>query len=337
MLTNLKNIIRPGDALDVLKRLPSESVNCIVTSPPYYGLRDYQVDGQLGLEPTVDEYVTNLVLIFREARRVLSEDGALWLNLGDSYHGSRAANGEGGRAGVNSIRGQEVATRSSDASGKFKPKDLIMVPFRVAIALQADGWYMRQVNIWHKPNCMPESVKDRTTTSHEYVFHLSKSAKYFYNQDAIREPAKDWGTRDRSKGKYTSGDVPIPGGPHKGLTNGNFSKKGRNARSVWTINPKGYSGAHFATMPVELAEKCVKAGCPQGGVVLDPFGGVGTTAIAAINNDCHYVLIELNPEYINLASKRIREHRRQRQAADPFQPTIYTNGEKQLSLFTRSG
>lgn len=317
-----KDVIFIGDTLKNLKTMASNSIDMICTSPPYYGLRSY-VDNssplkkhEIGLEETPEQYIDNLVSVFREARRVLKDTGTLWLNLGDSYWHNRSQNGEMLGIGGNSFAGRENHARAGGQShDTYKPKDLMLMPFRVAMALQADGWYLRQVNIWHKNNPIPESVKDRTTTSHEYVFHLSKSKRYFYNQDAIREPhTTDWNpeTNGGSIGS-TEGSEWYTGAHNKvrsiGAKPAQKNELGRNARSVWTINTKPYAEAHFAVMPLELADKCVKAGCPEGGIVLDPFGGAGTTAIAALQNLCHYFLIELNPEYVGLAQKRIKQQR----------------------------
>lgn len=306
-------MIHQGDCLEVLKTLPDASVHCCVTSPPYYGLRDYGVPGQIGLEPTPEEYVSRLVDVFREVRRVLRDDGAMWLNLGDSYNSS-PSNQQGKRmcTGDDPYTGQG---RSSRLVEGLKPKDLIGIPWRVAFALQADGWYLRQDIIWHKPNPMPESVRDRCTKAHEYLFLLSKSARYYFDAEAIKEPASessggrqnaakrgtfdysehsfkdtaDVGRGPRNSGLYTS--------PHTGT---------RNRRSVWTVSTRPYKGAHFATFPPKLIEPCVLAGCPTGGVILDPFFGSGTTGAVAVRHGRKYVGIELNPAYIELANNRIK-------------------------------
>ena len=237
--------------------------------------------------------------VFREVRRVLRDDGTVWLNLGDSYS-------SGGRTTTTnqSLRGDKDygVTRPKPSKG-IKPKDLIGIPWRVALALQQDGWYLRQDIIWHKPNPMPESVKDRCTKAHEYIFLLSKNVKYYFDNEAIKEPVKkDWGTRDRTKGKYHNEGTGLQ--PHSGLTK-SYDKK--NKRSVWTVTTKPFKGAHFATFPMDLIEPCVLAGCPEGGTVLDPFGGSGTTGIVAVNHNRNAVLCELNQEYIDLAKERIEK------------------------------
>jgi len=310
--------IHLGDCIDSMRQMPAQSVHCCVTSPPYFGLRDYGHDGQIGLEPTPEEFVAKLVEVFREVRRVLRDDGTLWLNLGDSYWGGKGANGtsmalgNAAERGYKQPRGTVVSSmRAQDAPHPvLKGKDLIGIPWRVAFALQADGWYLRQDIIWHKPNPMPESVTDRCTKSHEYIFLLSKSAKYYYDNEAIKEDAQNWGTRDRSAGKYTSGDVPISGGAHKGLQGkDDEDNPTRNKRSVWTVTTKPYSGAHFATFPPDLIEPCILAGCPESGTVLDPFGGSGTTAGVALANGRNAILCELNPVYQPLIVKRVAELR----------------------------
>ena len=263
-----------GDCRKKLKELSDKSIQMCVTSPPYWGLRDYGHDGQLGLEETPAEYVANMVSVFSEVKRVLRDDGTLWLNLGDSY-----AN-----------------------------KDLVGIPWRVAFALQADGWYLRQDIIWHKPNPMPESVKDRCTKAHEYIFLLSKSAKYYYDAESIREPAQNWGTRDRSNGKYTSGDVPISGGAHSGLKGKEWEKHPtKNKRSVWSITPKPYKGAHFAVFPTDLVTPCILAGSREGDTVLDPFLGSGTTGSVCDSLNRKWVGVELNADYQGLHHERISQ------------------------------
>lgn len=305
-----------GDALEKLTEIPTASVNCCVTSPPYFGLRDYGVTGQIGLEPTPDEYVGKLVEVFREVRRVLRDDGTLWLNLGDSYAGSgkgRRADGthqEGGKQGSNkgTILGLLVKTKSLDC----KPKDLIGIPWRVAFALQADGWYLRQDIIWHKPNPMPESVKDRCTKSHEYLFLLSKSEKYYFDADAVKEDAVGGSKGAAASFKRTNskrGDSMCPHSPtptHRANREDiRYDGETRNRRSVWTIATRPYKEAHFAVFPPALVEPCIMAGCPAGGVVLDPFAGSGTTLQVAIDNGRDAIGIELNPSYIHLIEKRV--------------------------------
>ena len=298
----------------MMRTLPDQSVNCCVTSPPYFGLRDYGHDGQIGLEETPDAFVKKLVEVFSEVKRVIRNDGTLWLNLGDSYASFRD-----GKATPDTTRGSSIGTLVSKGkaanrmSGSFtgtnvKHKDLIGIPWRVAFALQADGWYLRQDIIWHKPNPMPESVQDRCTKAHEYIFLLSKSAKYFYDIKSVMEPVAS-GTVARLSQPTISQQVGSDRVP--GKTNGNMKAVGstetRNRRSVWTVTTKPYSGAHFATYPPELIRPCILAGCPKGGVVLDPFGGSGTTAAVAMEEGRGAILCELNPEYIPLINKRLSE------------------------------
>lgn len=290
------------DALALLQSMPDNFVNCVVTSPPYFGLRSYGVDGEYGAEETPYEYVHKMTMLFREVRRVLRDDGTLWLNLGDSYANDRKWGGSTSGKHVTALHGS--TPRPKRYTG-LPGKSLIGIPWKVAFALQDDGWILRNDQIWEKPDCMPESVKDRCTRSHEYVFMLTKQPKYWVDMDAIREPAQDWGTRDRSNGKYTSGDVPTPGGKHGGLINGNFADIGRNKRTIWTMPTANFSQAHFAVFPPELPEICILAGCPADGIVLDPFMGSGTTAMVAIKHGRHYIGSELNPDYIKLTQERI--------------------------------
>lgn len=266
-----------GSCLDRLKDLEDQSINTCITSPPYWNLRDYQEEEQLGMEETPEAFVENLVEVFREVKRVLRDDGTVWLNLGDSY---------------------------------LLNKQLGGMPWRVAFALQADGWYLRQDIIWHKPNPMPESVTDRCTKAHEYIFLLSKSPKYYFDNEAIKEDAINVGKKvtsskgwDISKGKGGHGSF------HKHGRSKEFfeftQNPKRNKRSVWTVTTKPFKGAHFATFPMDLIEPCVLAGCPEGGTVLDPFGGSGTTAQVANGHNRDAILIELNEEYIEIAKERI--------------------------------
>lgn len=302
--------IKTGDCVQSLKELADESVQCCVTSPPYFGLRDYGHDGQIGLEATPDEYVAKLVQVFREVRRVLKNNGTLWLNLGDSYatnggaHGNRNDNqtGVGGRRTHANGGGDQEARR---APAGLKSKDLIGIPWRVAFALQADGWYLRQDIIWHKPNPMPESVLDRCTKAHEYVFLLSRSERYFYDNNAIAEPVAESSIKRLTQPKLESqsGSDRVPGktnGPMKAVGNPNS----RNRRSVWTINTQGFEGAHFATFPETLPRICILAGSRAGDVVLDPFGGSGTTGQVALELGRSVLLCELNPDYVKLIRQR---------------------------------
>ena len=322
--------VQVGDCREVLKGLASESVHCIVTSPPYFGLRDYGMGSQIGLEDTPEAFVEQLVSVFREARRALRDDGTLWLNLGDSYNaspGQRKATDKAGEKQGTNIGAVGIGSRSVEA---LKPKDLIGIPWRVAFALQADGWYLRQDIIWHKPNPMPESVTDRCTKAHEFVFLLSKSPRYFFDAAAISERVAEAGVDDASKvGKvelvHDEQDTPTGsgsrtknrrdrGGAAGGVDLGMYSGRAgdrtdgrRNKRSVWSIATKPYSEAHFATMAPELARTCILAGCPVGGTVLDPFGGAGTTGLVADRMNRNAVLIELNPEYATLARNRVSD------------------------------
>ena len=289
-----------GDCREVLKTLPSASFNACVTSPPYFGLRDYSTgDKQIGLEETPEEFVENLVNVFREVWRVLRDDGTLWLNLGDSYYNYRPGRGQ-------SLTKQSVSTTKQDLPQKcarrankligLKEKDLIGIPWRVAFALQADGWYLRQDIIWHKPNPMPESVQDRCTKSHEYIFLFTKRPKYYFDNHAISEEANYQGVmRGGSTAQYEQNNF---GGDNKEYSS-------RNKRSVWSVGPATFKEAHFAVFPTELIEPCIKAGCPKDGYVLDPFGGAGTTGIVADRLGRSATLIELNNDYADLTNKRL--------------------------------
>lgn len=299
-----------GDCRAVLKELPDQSVNCIVTSPPYFGLRDYQVAGQIGLEPSPAEYVDELVSLFREARRVLRDDGTFWLNLGDSYAGSWGARGRGettnaARPDLERKYGTAAPNRNGFAAWGIKPKDRMMVPARVALALQADGWWLRDEIIWSKPNPMPLSVTDRTTPEHEMLYMLSKSPRYYYDQAAVMEEA----VSDHPSG---NGFVGRQGGAKHMLMSGGAGTtkqwtptEKRNRRSVWDVAVKPFKEAHFATFPPDLIEPCVLAGCPEGGTVLDPFFGAGTTGVVCQRTNRSCIGIELNPEYYDIASRRL--------------------------------
>lgn len=354
-----------GDCRDVLAGLDAGSVHTCITSPPYFGLRDYgtgsweggdpecshakvvdaasavasstlgggkkstghtqegfkgacgrcgalRVDSQIGLEPSPDEFVAALVAVFRDVRRVLRDDGTVWLNLGDSYANGGGptqphrdtAGGFGGSPGTRGTQGYAASgalERPVSIGGGVKPKDLLGIPWLVAFALRADGWYLRSEIIWHKPNPMPESVTDRPTKAHEQVFLLSKSPRYYYDADAIREDAEC----DRLRGPALHGDAVSTNG-NAGLAR-RESHGVRNKRTVWTIATQPYSGAHFATFPPKLIEPCVLAGCPEGGTVLDPFNGAGTAGLVALRHNRSYIGIELNPEYADLARQRIRD------------------------------
>ncbi|WP_405124386.1 DNA-methyltransferase [Pseudomonas alloputida] len=356
-----------GDCIEMMRTLPDQSVHTCITSPPYFGLRDYGVDGQIGLEASPREFIDSLVAVFREVRRVLRDDGTIWVNMGDSYAGSWGAHGRDDMGlGSSSLSARQIAfsaRRKKQANhGGFKPKDLMGMPWRLAFALQDDGWYLRQDIVWAKPNPMPESVRDRCTKAHEYLFLLSKSPKYYFDQDAIREPANlngkgsaasfrggayvDGATFDNSNGgnrtvvgnvvprnngvgwghgydadpkprtvgskrnsfaretKYTGGDHGQTGQHRPDREAINYDTT-RNKRSVWTVATNGFKGAHFATFPPDLIRPCVLAGAPRGGLVIDPFGGAGTTALVAMQEGRQSVICELNPEYAALARKRL--------------------------------
>lgn len=302
-----------GDALDVLRTLPEESLQCCVTSPPYFGLRDYGHEGQIGLEATPQEYVERMVAVFREVRRVLRGDGTLWLNLGDSYAANRGYQVAQTKGGVKHGPAQACGGRGQRASDSgLKPKDLIGIPWRVAFALQADGWYLRQDIIWHKPNPMPESVRDRCTKAHEYLFLLSKSERYFYDQEAIAESAKP---ESAARYKTAFGGAAVEALGKFGATrvSGYREFKGtRNRRSVWTVATQPYKGAHSATFPPALIEPCILAGAPVDGLVLDPFMGSGTTGEVCADLGRGFVGIELSETYFEqLACERIRDAQRQ--------------------------
>lgn len=298
-----------GDNRKTLATLEAGSVQTCVTSPPYWGLRDYGEDNQIGLEPSPDDYVEQLCLVFDEVWRVLADDGTLWLNLGDSYAGSgkgRNADGshlDGGKQGTNA--GTVIGTLFKMATPDgIKPKDLVGIPWRVAFALQARGWYLRSEIIWHKPNPMPESVTDRPTKSHEHIFLLSKSAKYFYDHEAIKEPAI-WANDSRNgQGRQTYDGKRAE---NDGLIQQSFVTVNdtRNKRDVWTVPVQPYAGAHFAVYPPALIEPCVLAGSREGDTIIDPFSGSGTTGIVALRNGRNYVGCELNPEYAALSKQRI--------------------------------
>lgn len=275
-----------GDAVEQLRTLEPESVQTCVTSPPYFNLRDYGTPGQIGTEATPEEYVRRLTRVFREVRRVLRPDGTLWLNIGDSY----------------------ASSRKTGDFDRIKPKDLIGIPWMLAFALRADGWYLRQDIIWHKPNCMPESVKDRCTKSHEYIFLLSKSERYCFDAEAIQEKALE-SSRARYKSAFNCGQKELAGRGRGSVAPNSPGMREftgcRNKRSVWNINTAGYRGAHFAVFPEKLAETCILAGCPVGGIVLDPFMGSGTTGAVAMRTGRGFIGIDINPDYCALAAKRI--------------------------------
>jgi DNA modification methylase len=298
----------------VLATLPDASVQMCLTSPPYWGLRDYGAPGQLGLERTPEEYVQNMVAVFREVRRVLRPDGVLWLNLGDSYAREPAKGGSGTPNGRNVAKMGYTGDKPVPAG--LKPKDLVGIPWLVAFALRADGWYLRSEIIWAKPNPMPESVTDRPTKAHEQVFLLSKSESYFYDAVAIQEGFADERMGNPGSYKWSYANDPETGLGIRGAGGGSQklqsegwnadgSKTGRNARSVWTIATQPYAGAHFATFPEELARRCILAGSRPQDCILDPFGGSGTTAAVAVGHGRRAIYIDLNPAYLDLAEQRI--------------------------------
>lgn len=329
--------LHQGDVRRVAPVLPAESVDCIVTSPPYWQLRDYGHRKQLGLEASVGRYVGNLVRVFRELRRVLKSEGTLWLNLGDTYIGGR--NGGIGSSSITSQRNQIAARAatggSSHRSGPgLKPKDLVGIPWRVAFALQNDGWWLRSDVVWHKPSPMPESVKDRPTRAHEYLFLLSKSETYHYDADAIMEPVTG-GARPRGCGVN----------PKAAASEGSGSKQNaswaaavrglverRNRRSVWTVPQEPIADAHFATFPRALVRPCILAGCPRGGVVLDPFGGLCTTGVEAIAQGRRFEGVELVPEYAARGAEILTQAVADAGNATPAD-AAHARGDLQFGLF----
>lgn len=335
--------IYQGDSLEVLKTFEDNSIDCCVTSPPYYALRDYGVDGQIGLEETPEKYIERLTEVFMEVYRVLKPNGTLWLNIADSYWGGGWRNASFNEHSGNIQKGSR-GTHCGDSMpackgniGVYKPKDLIGIPWMLAFSLRSAGWYLRQDIIWHKPNPMPESVTDRCTKSHEYIFLLSKSQKYYFDYEEIQEKATGYdGRKDtmmKGSKKYDTQIVPnqsVQSMAKNGHERWKFKSNNcqydgkepnpmqlkrdgmtdvlypvRNKRDVWSVNIKPCKEAHFATYPPELVSNCILAGCPEGGVVLDPFMGSGTTGIVANKLGRHYVGIELNPEYVEMARRRI--------------------------------
>ena len=273
-----------GDCLEHTRKLKSQSVHCVVTSPPYWGLRNYGVAHQLGMETTPEAYVDRLCALFAEIRRVLRDDGTIWLNLGDCYVGGAYT----GKTDNNLSAPGRINLTADIPKNSWRglaTKNLVGLPWRVALALQAQGWFLRADIIWHKPNPMPESVRDRPTRAHEYIFLLSKSPHYYYDVDAIRVPYKHL-TKGQREQKLQN-------------------PKGKNPRTVWTIPTKAFKGAHFATYPPALIEPCIKAGCPEGGTVFDPFFGAGTTALVARQHKRNCIGIELNPDYVAIARQRL--------------------------------
>ena len=334
-----------GDSLEVLKTFEDNSIDCCVTSPPYYALRSYGVEGQIGLEGTPEKYIERLTEVFMDVHRVLKPNGTLWLNIGDSYWGGGWRGAEFNEHSGD-IQKSYMGTHCGDSMpsckgkmGVYKPKDLIGIPWYLAFSLRNAGWYLRQDIIWQKVSCMPESVKDRCTKSHEYIFLMSKSQKYYFDYEAIQEPANiqyiktkpkfggnKYGDNDDPHFKTYSGNEYTPKVAKQGYALasgqrdsnggvGNYREHGhlnsdnvyvRNKRDVWTVNPKPNKEAHYATYPQELIAPCILAGCPKDGIVLDPFMGSGTTGIVANKLGRHYVGIELNPEYVEMAERRIK-------------------------------
>ena len=354
----MRDTILFGDCRETLKQFDEQARMC-VTSPPYYGLRDYgtatwiggdpncdhrkkgkqgsncitghknadimggvgdyiyksvcpkcgavRQDDQIGLEETPEEYVDQLVNVFKEVRNVLTDDGTCWVNLGDSYYNYRPGKGQGlPKQSVANTKQDlpDVCPRRGNRISGLKEKDLIGIPWLFAFAMRADGWYLRQDIIWHKPNPMPESVRDRCTKAHEYIFLFSKNRKYHYDNEAIKEPAKDWGTRDRTNGKYHNTGTGLQ--PHSGLTK---SYPTKNKRSVWSVTNKPYKGAHFAVFPPALIEPCIKAGSEKGDIILDPFMGSGTTGMVAKQLGRDYIGCELNEEYGKLIQQRVTDYK----------------------------
>ena len=322
----IENTVIFGDALEGLKLLESESIDACITSPPYYNLRDYGKDDQIGQESTPEEYIENLVCVFREVRRVLKDDGTLWLNIADSYAGSgKGRNKKGVTCAIGQIqtgsKGAWMGTLKKTTANSCKPKDMIGIPWMLAFALRNDGWYLRQDIIWHKPNPMPESVKDRCTKSHEYIFLLSKSPRYYFDSEAISEPVVDSSRQRFSNRKPKNADaLPRYGGKkyteHPELFCRTKSGRAyefhpkRNKRDVWTVSTKPFKGAHFATFPDTLITPCILAGSREGGVVLDPFCGSGTTLMVANKHGRNGIGIELNEGYEQLIKDRVGKFRR---------------------------
>ena len=297
----MKDTILYGDCRTTIPTI-TEPIQMCVTSPPYYGLRDYGgEENQIGQEGSPEEFIDQLVEVFKKVRDVMVDDGTLWVNMGDTYYNYRS-DGNYPKQTVSKTN-QDLPNFSPARGNKLKglkSKDLIGVPWLLAFALRKDGWYLRQDIIWHKPNPMPESVKDRCTKSHEYIFLLSKSKNYYYDNEAIKEPAKDWGTRDRTNGKYHNKGTGLQ--PHTGL---NKSYPTKNKRSVWSVTNKPYKGTHFAVFPPDLIEPCILAGSKKGDLILDPFMGSGTTAMVSKQLDRHYIGCELHEEYKSLIDSRL--------------------------------
>ena len=318
----MRNTILYGDCRDTLKQFDEQARTC-VTSPPYYGLRDYGgEENQIGQEKTPEEFIDQLVNVFKEVRNVLTDDGTLWVNLGDSYYNYRPGKGQSYPKQSVSKTNQDLPTQCNKRGNKLdglKEKDLIGIPWMFAFAMRSDGWYLRQDIIWHKPNPMPESVKDRCTKSHEYIFLLSKNKKYYYDNEAIKEPVKkDWGKRDRTSGKYHNPGTGIQ--PHSGLTK-SYDRK--NKRDVWSITNKPYKGSHFAVFPPDLITPCILAGSEKGDIILDPFMGSGTTAMVAKQLGRDYIGCELHEEYSNLIDQRVPVEQVAQETTNPLADLLY--------------
>lgn len=309
--------IAVADSIEFMRQIPDNSIDCCVTSPPYYGLRNYGADGQIGLEDCPEDYVGRLVAVFEEVRRILKPAGTLWLNIGDTYNGYKGnANGTGAGSKYAGFRDQPSRSSRFGLEAKnLKSKDLIGVPWMLAFALRERGWYLRQDIIWSKPNAMPESVTDRCTKSHEYIFLLSKSRRYYFDWRAIREPATGYdGRRDivmKGSQKYATSAI-MPRGARQTLAAHKHIRwhfendmPMRRKRSVWAVPTKAHRVAHFAMFPEALVIDCIKSGCPEGGIVLDPFMGGGTTAVAARNCGCHFTGCDINADYVEIANKRL--------------------------------
>ena len=303
-----------GDCIETMRRMPDGIAQTCVTSPPYFGLRDYGHAGQIGLEPTPDQFIAKLVEVFREVKRVLADDGTLWLNIGDSYNAA-GREGHGTREGCKQGSNRASATKADNCRPSvvdLKPKDLIGIPWLLAFALRADGWFLRQDIIWHKPNPMPESVRDRCTKAHEYIFLLSKSERYFFDAEAIEEPVTGNSSTGAKKpstlagGKGANGKTQT-GGKESSTLGLGWHKSTRNRRDVWTVPVRQYKGAHFATFPPALIEPCILAGAPAGGVVIDPFFGSGTTGQVAQTLGRQFIGCELNESYKPLQDERLQQ------------------------------
>ena len=319
----LKDTILYGDCRETLNNLTNLSIQTCVTSPPYYGLRDYGGEkNQIGQEQTPEQFIDELVKVFRIVRDKLKDDGTLWVNIGDSYYNYRPSKGKSYPKQTVSKTKQDLPDYSSKRNNKlsnYKEKDLIGIPFMLAFALRNDGWYLRQDIIWHKPNPMPESVKDRCTKSHEYIFLLSKSKKYYYDNEAIKEPVKqDWGTRNRANGKYHNSGSGLS--PHTGLTKSYTTK---NKRSVWSVTNKPYKQAHFATFPPDLIVPPIKAGSKKGDIVLDPFMGSGTTGMVAKELGRYFIGCELHDDYSELIRQRMPVEISSQDIQNPLTDMLY--------------